>query len=122
MIHKVLRFTVKTLLYIFIALLLVYLFVEMRQIGYRIFSDKAKDSPEVAKEMVLTVTEDESLMEIGRDLAGKDIIENAYIFAAALRCSEGYQNIQPGEYVINSAQRPSEILATLTHIGEQEEE
>ena len=56
--------------------------------------------------MVLTVTEDESLMEIGRDLAGKDIIENAYIFAAALRCSEGYQNIQPGEYVINSAQRP----------------
>lgn len=122
MIDKVLRFVVKTLFYIFIALLLVYLFVQMKHVGYQIFADQAKDSPEVAKEMVLTVTEDESLMEIGRDLAGKDIIENAYIFAAALRCSEGYQNIQPGEYVINSAQRPSEILATLTHIGEQEEE
>ncbi|CVI72972.1 MAG TPA: endolytic transglycosylase MltG [Candidatus Anaerobutyricum stercoris] len=122
MANKVIRIIVKTLFYIFIGLLLVYLFVQMRQIGYQIFSDRAKDSPEVAKEMVLTVTEDESLMEIGRDLAGKDIIENAYIFAAALRCSEGYQNIQPGEYVINSAQRPSEILATLTHIGEQEEE
>lgn len=119
MIHKVLRFTVKTLLYIFIALLLVYLFVEMRQVGYRIFSDKAKDSPEVAQEMVLTVSEDESLLEIGRDLANKDIVDNAYIFALALRFSEGYKNIQPGEYVVNSGQKPSEILAQLTHKGEQ---
>ena len=42
MIHKVLRFTVKTLLYIFIALLLVYLFVEMRQIGYRFFRTRRR--------------------------------------------------------------------------------
>ena len=87
MANKVIRFIVKALFYIFIALLLVYLFVQMRQVGYQIFSDKAKDSPEVAKEMVLTVTEDESLLEIGKDLASKDIINNAYIFAAALRCS-----------------------------------
>ncbi len=122
MANKMLLFIVKTLLYIFIALLLVYLFVQMRQIGYQIFSDKAKDSPKMAREMVLTVTEDESLLEIGRDLASKDIINNAYIFAAALRCSEGYKNIQAGEYVISSSQRPSEILATLTHRVEQEEE
>lgn len=121
MANKVIQFIVKALFYIFIALLLVYLFVQMRQVGYQIFSDKAKDSPEVAKEMVLTVTEDESLLEIGKDLASKDIINNAYIFAAALRCSEGYKNIQAGEYVINSSQRPSEILATLTHKGEQDE-
>lgn len=122
MVNKVLRFIVKTLFYIFIALLLVYLFVQMKNFGYQVFSDKAKDSPEVAKEMVLTVTEDESLLDIGRDLASKDIIDSAYVFAAALRCSEGYQNIQAGEYVVNSSQRPSEILEMLTHKGDQEEE
>lgn len=122
MANKVIRFVAKILLYIFIMLLLVYLFVQMKQIGYQIFSDKAKDSPEVAKEMVLTVTEDESLLDIGRDLDSKDIINNAYIFAAALRCSEDYKNIEAGEYVISSSQRPSEILAILTHRGEQEEE
>lgn len=119
MIDKVLRFVVKTLFYIFIALLLVYLFVQMKHVGYQIFADQAKDSPEVAKEMVLTVSEDESLLEIGRDLANKDIVDNAYIFALALRFSEGYKNIQPGEYVVNSGQKPSEILAQLTHKGEQ---
>ena len=119
MIHKVLRFTVKTLLYIFIALLLVYLFVEMRQIGYRIFSDKAKDSPEVAKEMVLTVSEDESLLEIGRD----SLTRISWITRTFLRwrsaSRKDTKNIQPGEYVVNSGQKPSEILAQLTHQGEQ---
>ena len=56
MADKVIRIIVKTLFYIFIGLLLVYLFVQMRQIGYQIFSDRAKDSPELAKEMVRPVT------------------------------------------------------------------
>ena len=122
MIDKVLRFVVKTLFYIFIALLLVYLFVQMKHVGYQIFADQAKDSPEVAKEMVLTVTEEESLLSIGRDLARGDIIENPYIFAVAIRVSEGDKNIQAGEYVVNSGQRPSEILGVLTHKGEHKEE
>lgn len=121
MTDKMIRFVVKPLVYIFIALLLVYLFVQMRQYGYLVFADKAKDSPETAKEMVLTVTEDESLLQIGKDLARNEIVDNAYIFAAALRCSEGYKNIRAGEYVVSSSQKPSEILAVLTHKGEQEE-
>lgn len=121
MTDKVIRFVVKPLFYIFIALLLVYLFVQTRQYGYLVFSDQAKDSPETAKEMVLTVTEDESLLQIGKDLAKNEIVDNAYIFAAALRCSEGYKDIKAGEYVVSSAQKPSEILTVLTHKGEQEE-
>lgn len=95
MIDKVLRFVVKTLFYIFIALLLVYLFVQMKHVGYQIFADQAKDSPEVAKEMVLTVTEEESLLSIGRDLARGDIIENPYIFAVAIRFSEDIRIFRP---------------------------
>lgn len=121
MAEKAVRVIIKILLYLFVVLLLAYLFVQMKQIGYLIFADKAKDSPEVAKEMVLTVTEEESLIKIGKDLAQKEIVSNPYIFAAALRCSEGYQNIQAGEYVVNSSQRPSEILDILTHKEEQQE-
>lgn len=118
MTKKALNFLVKILFYIFVVLLLVYLFVQMRQFGYQIFSDQAKDRPEVAKEIVLTVEEGESLLDIGKDLAKQGVVENSYIFALSLRCQEGYDKIKAGEYVIQSSQKPSEILKTLTDTEE----
>ena len=114
MTKKALHFLVKILFYIFVVLLLVYLFVQMRQFGYLVFADKAKDRPEVAREVVLTVEEGESLLDISKDLAKQDVVDNPYVFALALRCLEGYDKIQAGEYVIQSSQKPSDILKTLT--------
>lgn len=119
MADKALRIIVKVLAYTFVLLLLVYLFVQMRHMGYEIFSDDAKDTEAAAVEMVLTVSKGEGLLEIGKELARGEIIDNPYFFAAAMRCSEGYENIQPGEYVVNSAQKPSEILAVIAHKEDQ---
>ena len=118
---KLMRYLVKPLFYIFIVLLLVYFFVEMKKVGYLIFADQAKDQPEVASETVLTVEEEDSLVQIGKNLEKNNIIDNAYIFAAALRCSEGYDAIVPGEYVVKSSQKPSEILEELLQKEEKEE-
>ena len=118
MTKKALDFLVKILFYIFVVLFLVYLFVQMRHFGYLIFADRAKDQPEIAKEVILTVEEGESLLSIAKDLAKQEVVENPYVFALSLRCQEGYAKIQAGEYVIQSSQKPSEILKTLT--GEEE--
>ena len=118
MTKQALDFLVKILFYIFVVLFLVYLFVQMRHFGYLIFADRAKDQPEIAKEVILTVEEGESLLSIAKDLAKQEVVENPYVFALSLRCQEGYEQIQAGEYVIQSSQKPSEILKTLT--GEEE--
>lgn len=114
MTKKALQFLVKILFYIFVVLLLVYLFVQTRQFGYLVFADQAKDRPEVAKEIVLTVEEGDSLLDISRNLAKQEIVDDPYVFALALRCMEGYENIRSGEYVVQSSQKPSEILRILT--------
>lgn len=115
MTKKIIRFMIKMLFCIFVVLLLIYLFVQMRQFGYLIFADQAKDQPEAAKEVILTVTEEESLLDISKDLAKMEIVSDPYIFALTLRCSEGYKDIQPGEYILQSSNKPSEILNALTH-------
>ncbi len=122
MVKKILRWVIRILLIILILLLLVYVFIFMRNCGYKIFSDEAKDKNGVAVEVILTVREDDSLMHISRELAQKDIVDNAYIFYFAARFSEDYTNIQPGDYMVSSSQKPSEILKTLTGGRGSEEE
>lgn len=117
MAEKVLRFVMKLAGVIFLVLLMVYLFRETRNIGYSMFADRPYDSSQNAAETVLTVTEGESLVEIGKELQKAGVVKNAYIFALSIRAMEGYDKIQPGEYLVNAAQKPSEILAELTKEG-----
>lgn len=121
MVKNIVHIFVKILFYIFFVLLLFYLFVQTKQYGYYIFADEAKDSPETAKEMILTVEEGESIIDISKNLAEKEIVEHPYLFAITLRFSEGYEDIQPGEYIIQSSQKPSEILSVLTHKEDTQE-
>lgn len=115
MAEKVVRIIINALAGIFIVLLLFYLFVSMRQVGYLVFADLPLDGPEYAKESILTVTEDESLLDISKDLEKMGIVNNSRVFALSLRCMEGYKDIQPGEYIVKSSQKPSEILNMLIH-------
>ena len=85
MTKKALQFLVKILFYIFVVLLLVYLFVQTRQFGYLVFADQAKDRPEVAKEIVLTVEEGESLLDISRKLAKQKIYGQENMWCNLLR-------------------------------------
>ncbi|MDO5146439.1 MAG: hypothetical protein Q4D60_05520 [Eubacteriales bacterium] len=119
MADRMIRIVIKILAYVFILLLLVYLFMEAKHLGYQIFADEAKDASDSAVEMILTVSEEENLIQIGKELARGGIVENPYIFAFALRCSEGYDKIQAGEYIVDSSQKPSEILGELIHKEEQ---
>ena len=121
MADKVIRGIVKTLLYIFLVLLFVYIFVSARKVGYLVFADLPLDGPEYAKESILTVEEGEKLLDITKDMEKMGIINNAYVCAMSFRSLEGYKEIRPGEYVLKSSQKPSEILDILIHKEEKEE-
>ena len=119
MLERVMRVIIRILAYIFIILLFVLLFVRMSGFGHIIFADEAKDSPQEARETVLVVEKKESLLAISKDLAEQGIVDNPYLFAISLRCMNGYENIQPGEYQVSSSAKPSDILKQLTHEEEK---
>ena len=120
MAEKIMHTIIKILIYIFMVLLMVLLFVRMKGIGHVIFADEAKDkNPQIAREGVLIVEQKESILSISKELAEQEIVKNPYLFAISLRCMDGYENIQPGEYKVNSSEKPSEILKQLTHEGEK---
>ncbi|MCI6858005.1 MAG: endolytic transglycosylase MltG [Eubacterium sp.] len=115
MTENIIRIIIKILSVMFIILLFIYLFVEMKNVGYTVFSDNALDSPQEAREALLIVEEKEPLLTISKDLAEQDVIGNPYLFALSLRCMDGYENIKPGEYEVFSSEKPSDILKKLTH-------
>lgn len=115
MIKKTLIICIKVLSLILIVLLMAYLFKTCRDFGYKVFSDRAKDaagSPQVV-EAVIHVDQGESLLEIGEELEFLSIIRDKYVFAVSARCMDDYDKIQEGDYVVNSAQKPSEILTSM---------
>ena len=120
MARRTLNFIMWIAAFLLLLFLLFKLFVFSRGFGYDIFSNQAKDSPEHAVESAITIRDKETLVEIGRDLKNKGIVNNAYIFALSAWTMDDHDKIVPGEYNINSAQRPSELIEIFA--GESEEE
>ena len=123
MIKKALIFCIKTLTLVLIAMVLVYLFKTCRNFGYRVFSDRAKDVAGTSSvvEAVIHIDEGESLMEIGEELEYLSIIRDKRIFALSVRFMDDYDKIGPGDYPVNSAMKPSEILKALIPREEAEQ-
>lgn len=116
MLKKGLITVIKILSLIFIVLLLTYLFRFCKEFGTSVFDDRSKDianTPTVVN-AVVTILEDETLMELGEDLEKKEIIRDKLTFVVAIRCRENYDKIVPGIYELNSGMKPSEILTKIT--------
>ncbi len=111
--EKVLRIIVRFVFTILFVLLLVCTFLLSKKAGYLIFSDKAKNTSATRVQAVITVTDEESLVDIGRDLKEKGIVDNAWFFAMSLRTMEDYDQIQAGTYEVDSSMKPSAILKIL---------
>lgn len=117
---KPVRIIIKTLAAILIILGLAYLFMVTKDLGYKIFSNRAKDTPQTCVTAVIEVEQGDSINVIAKKLYDKDIVENRYICYLAMRAQEGCNSIMPGEYTVTSAMKPSEIVAVLSGIGLEE--
>ena len=112
--NDALNLIIKILSGIFILLLIAYVAVTMKNIGYEIFADEPLTSQSQAVEATIVVTEEDTLLDIAKDLKNKHIIDNPYYFVIAVHFLDDYDQIKPGTYTLSSADSPSQILATLT--------
>ena len=108
---------IRVLVYLLIIMVLIYIFIAAKNIGYKIFSDQPKDSADsYAATATIEVKEGESMLEVGKDLQSKEIIDNAYFFDIAMRFEEKYSYLKPGTYEVSSAMKPTEILDVIAHV------
>lgn len=85
--------------------------------GYMVFNDAAKEvSP--GRDITISVEMDDSVMDIGQTLASRGIVEDAKIFYVQELLSEYHGMIRPGIYILNTAMKPSEILAAMANKDE----
>ena len=120
MTKRILNFVMWIVGFIILIFLLSQLFLFTKNLGYDIFSNQANDSKDQAVESAITIRENESLLEIGRDLKNKGIVRDAYLFAISAWTMDDHDKIVPGECNITSAQKPSELVETFT--GEMDED
>ena len=121
MTKRILNFFMWIVGFVILLFLLFQLFLFTKSLGYEIFSNQAKDSPDHAVESAISIRENESLLEIGRDLKNKGIVKDAYIFAISAWTMDDHDKIVPGEYNITSAQKPSELVEIFTGETGQDE-
>ena len=115
--NSAIKVIIKMLMYLLLIMFLIYIFILAKNIGYKIFSDQPKDSAgSYATTATIEVKEGETMLEVGRDLESKGIIENAYYFDIAMRFEEKYPYLKPGTYEVSSAMKPSEILDVIAHV------
>ncbi len=80
--------------------------------GYMVFSDASKEAPP-GRDIVITAENTEDVMELGRILETRGLIEDRKIFFVQERLSENHGKMVPGTYTLNTAMRPSEMIDTM---------
>lgn len=110
---------IKILLYIIVALALIYAARKAYSFGYSVFSRDTVSEPP-GKKVAVTVTEDMSIQEIAELLEARELIKDANVFRLQYQLSEFRGQIKPGSYVLNNSQTADEMLEILA--GQEETE
>ncbi len=113
---------IRILVYILAAVTLVLLGKKSYTIGYQVVST-APMVKENGVDVTVTVTDDMSVMEIGRLLRDWGLIDEEPVsFWIQETLSEYHNRILPGTYVLNTGMTVDEMLKTMSPSGEQDGE
>ena len=116
------RGVLKILIYICLALFLVFLGSRAYTLGYQVFNQQPKESGE-GREITVTVTDDMSVMDIGEMLKERGLIDTSpLVFWIQEFLSEYHNDILPGKYVLNTNQTVDEMLPILAQADTEGEE
>ncbi len=106
---------VRLLLYILVALVVVYVGQAAYKFGYMVFDTAPlADSEEDAMYVTVVIHEDDTMYQIGETLADKGLFENAAVFWVQEMLTDYEGEIQPGTYFLNTSQTLEEMFAVLT--------
>ncbi|MDD3339455.1 MAG: endolytic transglycosylase MltG [Lachnospiraceae bacterium] len=103
---------IRILIYILIAIGIIYLAGSAYTFGYAVFNQKPI-SAEPGQAVTVIVPDGASAHDIGKILEQKGLIESALIFTAQEKLS-GYKDaLLPGTYILNTAMTADEMMAIL---------
>lgn len=89
--------------------------------GYMIFSDAAKElSP--GRDITVAVEPEDSVMDIGKTLEKRGLIDDARVFYVQELLSEYHKKLKPGIYTLNTSMKASEMMAAMAENSEETEE
>ncbi|MCR5282743.1 MAG: hypothetical protein K6E18_05185 [Lachnospiraceae bacterium] len=91
--------------------------------GYMVFADAAKE-PTPGRDIVVTLENTEDVLDLGRILKSRGVIDDEKIFYVQERLSDYHKKLVPGTYTFNTAMPPSEIFAMMgeSYVDETEGE
>ncbi len=91
--------------------------------GYMVFADAAKE-PTPGRDIVVTLENTEDVLDLGKVLKARGIIDDEKIFYVQERLSDYHKKLVPGTYTFNTSMPPSEIFAMMgeSYVDETEGE
>jgi len=90
------------------------------EFGYRIFSEKPVDS-EPGEEIEVSISKDDSALDIGKKLEEKGLIRDAKLYVAQYYLSAYVDDLIPGTYVLDTSMTAKEMLAVMSTVVEDTE-
>lgn len=89
--------------------------------GYRIFTEPAVSVGE-GRKVIITVTGDESLMELGELFESKGLVRDARLFVLQYLFSEYREDVAPGTFELTTAMTAEEMMAAMVAPAEEDAE
>lgn len=78
--------------------------------GYAVFMDEAMDTEENAREVTVTISDGDSVLDIGKMLERRGLINSAYVFVVQSYCYEDGRNLKPGNYDLTTDMNAKEMM------------
>lgn len=91
----------KAICIIVMAVVVIFIIKEARKaysFGYEVFMDEPVSTEEDARTITITISEGDSVLDIGKMLERRGLIENAYVFFVQSYCYEAGRKITSGSY------------------------
>lgn len=89
--------------------------------GYSIVTNTAAE-PVPGRDMRVTLTSDMTTKEIAQLLERKGLVRDADIFRVRLKLNKYEDQLEPGEYILNTSMPPKELMEVLAGEAEEEDE
>lgn len=105
-----------------LALFLVYFFGRRSfEFGTSIFDEKSVDVAGQGYDVMITIPAGSTNKEVADILYNNGLITDTHLFLVQLKLSDYSKSIKPGEYVLNTSMKPTELMEKISPISEETE-
>lgn len=111
------------ILVVAIVMMLIYTYAgKAYEFGRAIFDEKAIDTPETAKNVVITIPKNASDKQVAEIVEKAGAIEDKYVFLIQLMLSDYKGKAVPGTYTVSTGNTPTEIMEIICNMDENADE